>query len=120
MEREFFIIVRGQGIESVHAAAMGNKLRQIANGAVYDAEHRVHPIHSEKLNALGELIDEQQKAPLLVFYEFKHDAAAIQKAYGPLPNLTEHHATDRLIEKLTERAAPSSGALAARGRKPSN
>ena len=106
MEREFFIIVRGQGIESVHAAAMGNKLRQIANGAVYDAEHKAHPIHSEKLNALGELIDEQQKAPLLVFYEFKHDAAAIQKAYGPLPNLTEHHDTDRLIEKWNKGEVP--------------
>ena len=61
------------------AAAMMNKLSQYANGAVYDAERNVQPIHEEKSERLAELMEEANGEHLLVFYTYKHDLPRIRK-----------------------------------------
>lgn len=58
------------------AAALMNKLSQYANGAVYDADHNVLPVHDEKLERLAELI-EAAASPVLVFYQYRHDIPRI-------------------------------------------
>ena len=42
----------GQDIDAVNAAALSNKLQQMANGAVYDESGNVRNIHDRKLDAL--------------------------------------------------------------------
>lgn len=73
-------------ISAINAAALSNKLLQFANGAVYDEERNVHEIHDAKLEALEEIVEASTDSPVLVFYEFQHDASRIMrslKAYKP-------------------------------------
>lgn len=60
-------------ISVASAAALSNKLLQLANGAIYDEERRVHEIHRCKLEAFMELVESLQGRPLLVFYNYQHD-----------------------------------------------
>ena len=60
------------------AAGLMNKLSQFANGAVYDEQGDAHPVHDEKLERLAEIV-EAAGSGVLVFYQFKHDAARIME-----------------------------------------
>lgn len=61
------------------AAALTNKLLQFANGAIYDMDGQVHPLHDIKLDALEELIEEAGGEPVLVLYAYQHDADRIRQ-----------------------------------------
>ena len=71
----------GQDIDAVNAAALSNKLQQMANGAVYDESGNVRNIHDRKLDALEDLIESANGKPLLVAYWFKHDREPILKRF---------------------------------------
>lgn len=60
-------------------AALTNKLLQFANGAIYDMDGQVHELHTVKLDALEELIEEAGGDPVLVLYAYKHDADRIRQ-----------------------------------------
>lgn len=60
-------------ISVTSAAALSNKLLQLANGALYDEDHNVHEIHNCKIEAFMELIESLQGKPALVFYNYQHD-----------------------------------------------
>lgn len=60
-------------------AALTNKLLQFANGAIYDMEGQAHELHSVKLDALEELIEEAGGDPVLVLYSYQHDADRIRQ-----------------------------------------
>lgn len=81
-EREYVLHLAQAGdIEAVSAAALTGKLLQFANGAIYDAEKKVHHLHDEKIEALKEIIEEANGAPVLVAYNFKHDLARLKQAF---------------------------------------
>ena len=65
-------------VVALTAAAVMNKLLQIANGCVYSEYKAPVKIHEKKLDALEELIDTAQE-PVLVFYSFRHGVDAIKK-----------------------------------------
>ena len=67
-------------ISVASAAALSNKLLQLANGAVYDDDHNYYEVHDCKIDAFLELIESLQGKPALVFYNFQHDKARILKA----------------------------------------
>lgn len=67
-------------ISVASAAALSNKLLQLANGAVYDDDHNVHEVHGCKIEAFLELIESLQGKPVLVFYNFQHDRIRILNA----------------------------------------
>lgn len=69
----------GNSISAVNAAALSNKLLQFSNGAIYDGERRTHEIHDAKLEALEEIVEAANGAPVLVFYSFRHDIARIKR-----------------------------------------
>jgi len=75
------------------AAAVGNKLMQISNGAIYNEANTVIPIHDAKLDALGQIISEQQGAPLLVAYTYRHDQARIAKRWPHAVTLSGENST---------------------------
>nr|DAM58846.1 MAG TPA: Helicase of the snf2 rad54 family [Caudoviricetes sp.] len=70
----------GDDISVTSAAALSNKLLQLANGAVYDDDHGVHEVHGCKVEAFLELVESLQGKPVLVFYNFQHDRMRILKA----------------------------------------
>ena len=67
-------------ISVTSAAALSNKLLQLANGALYDEDHSVHEIHNCKIEAFVELIESLQGKPALVFYNYQHDRTRILQA----------------------------------------
>lgn len=71
-------------ISVMSAAALSNKLQQLANGAVYDEDHAWHEIHQCKIEALLELLESlrDRGKQALVFYNFQHDLERIQAALG--------------------------------------
>ena len=64
-------------VVGLNAAAVMNKLLQIANGRVYSDRGCVVKVHEEKLDALEEIVD-TAPGPVLVFYSYRHDLDAIQ------------------------------------------
>ena len=82
LERKMVLELPGDedDISVTSAAALSNKLLQLANGAIYDDDHRVHEVHGCKVEAFLELVEALQGKPALVFYNFQHDRERILKA----------------------------------------
>jgi len=71
----------GTVLTAPNAAAVNMKLRQITNGWVYSETGSV-PMHDAKLEALVDLVEQQQGTPLLVAVAFLHEVPAIREALG--------------------------------------
>ena len=67
-------------IDVASAAALSNKLLQLANGAIYDENREVHEIHKCKIESFLELIEKLNGKSALVFYNFQHDLDRILEA----------------------------------------
>ena len=65
-------------ITAANAAALTSKLSQLSNGAIYDDNQEVLPVHERKLDALEDIIEAAAGKPILVCYWFKHDRARIE------------------------------------------
>lgn len=74
----------GVTISAVNAAALSNKLLQFANGAMYDEDRVVHPVHNLKLDALAEIIDNSNGQPVLVAWTYQFDRDRIMKYFKQL------------------------------------
>ena len=68
-------------LDALNAGALSGKLTQMANGAVYDEQHRVLHFHDRKLDALEDLIEAANGKPLLVAYWYKHDLERIRQRF---------------------------------------
>jgi SNF2 family DNA or RNA helicase len=94
VEADLIAVLNGATIVASTAASLGQKLLQIANGAVYDDGKRAQHVHDAKLDALAELV-ETTSGSLLVAYAFVHDAERIQKRFGRIARKIE---TDQDID----------------------
>ena len=81
LKQDLIVSVGDTEIDAGSAAALSNKLCQMANGAVYDAVGTPTHIHDRKLDALEDLVEGANGKPVLVAYWFKHDLARIQKRF---------------------------------------
>lgn len=80
LEKEQVLSLDSGEVSALSAAAVMNKLLQLANGSVYDDVGQVIRIHERKLDALEEIADDTGK-PLLVFYHYRHDLDAIRTRF---------------------------------------
>lgn len=80
-QRDMVLAIEGEELDAVNAAALSNKLLQMANGAVYGEDKKVLPIHDRKLDALEDLVEAANGKPLLVAYWYKHDLQRIQARF---------------------------------------
>lgn len=78
---EMCVEIKDKEIDAVSAAALSNKLLQMANGAVYDGEKIARHIHDRKLDMLEDLIEAANGNPVLVAYWFKHDIERISSRF---------------------------------------
>ena len=86
LEKEKLLELDGKEITALSAAAVWGKLLQLANGADYDGEGNVIPLHDRKLDALAEILEASGGHPVLVFYNFRHDYDRLMgrfKGYNP-------------------------------------
>jgi SNF2 family DNA or RNA helicase len=79
LERDLVADLGRDTVSAAHAAVVVNKLRQIVGGQVY-ADDSTQFLHTAKLDALIDLVEEQAGQPLLVACGFQHEADAIQRA----------------------------------------
>lgn len=79
LRSDLVVSLSGEEVDAGNAAALSNKLCQMANGAVYGDDKRVFSIHERKLDALEDLIEAANGKPVLVAYWFKHDLERIEK-----------------------------------------
>ena len=85
MEKEMFIeLDSGSDVEVFTRASAALKCLQIANGAIYTPEGATEELHNAKLDALEEIIENANGAPVLVAYAFKSDAERIMKRFKKL------------------------------------
>ena len=94
MKADLVISLGDEEIDAGNAAALANKLSQMANGAVYGEDKRVFPIHERKLDALEDLIEAANGKPVLVAYWFKHDLERIQDRFKVREIKTSRDITD--------------------------
>lgn len=92
-----------------NAAAAGTKLRQIANGAVYnDKTGGYLLLHDEKLDALEDLLEELNGHSVLILYEFGHDLDRIRGRLGDIPCFSGTTGTklERLVDGFNDGSIP--------------
>jgi SNF2 family DNA or RNA helicase len=107
LERDFLIKINDRETLAVfNTAALGTKLRQVANGFIYDEDHKAHLLHTEKMEALRELLDEMQGRPLLLCYEFIQDAASIQLNFPYAINISESRNTEAIVNAFNAGKIP--------------
>lgn len=82
LEKEFIIeLEKGVDIMAPSAAAISNKLLQICNGAIYDENSDFHELHSEKITALKEIVEDNPDENFLIAYNYKSDLERLKKAF---------------------------------------
>jgi len=87
MEELLMAEVEGELVTAANAAAATLKCRQIANGSVYtdaglSAKRRSwEAVHSAKLDAVTDLVEELAGQPALIAYEFEHERERLLKAF---------------------------------------
>lgn len=72
-ERELLLEIDETVITAGTAGVLTGKLLQMCNGALYDNDGQVVPVHDCKLEAYMELLEQIGGEPALTFYGYKHD-----------------------------------------------
>ncbi len=81
MERDAILELAEEVIDAGSAAAVNGKLLQIAGGAVYDEDHVAHELHTAKLDALEDILEEAAGEPVLVAYRYQHERDRIMARF---------------------------------------
>lgn len=118
LEEDLVMKIKDGVVTAANAAVASQKCRQVTGGAIYlEPEIRafidptlirkagkrawVH-LHDEKLDLLGDLIDELQGEPLLVAYDFNHELERLQTRFGtakyPVPVLGKGTTAHQMAE----------------------
>jgi SNF2 family DNA or RNA helicase len=72
----------GDVVEAMTAAVLANKLLQYANGGLYtDDKKNWSEIHSAKLDALAEILEDNAGENVLVSYNYRFDLERLQKRF---------------------------------------
>lgn len=81
-KNDMILAVKGdKKITALSAATLSNKLLQFCSGNMYGEDGTVHHIHNLKIDTLKEIIDENPNDNILVAYNYKHELAALVKAF---------------------------------------
>ncbi|RKZ99395.1 MAG: ATP-dependent helicase, partial [Gammaproteobacteria bacterium] len=110
IERQMMVELQsGHTIEVFNQASLINRTLQYANGAIYKepGQPEWEQIHDVKLDALEDIMEESAGEPLLVAFEFQHDAHKILKRFPDAvwfsSKLSEEKATKAIEDFRTGR-----------------
>lgn len=79
MKKSLVLSLGDEEVTAANAAALSNKLSQMANGAVYGDCGKILILHDRKLDALEDIIESMNGKALLVAYWFRHDLDRIKE-----------------------------------------
>lgn len=122
-ERDLFIeLDEGEEIEAMSAAVLANKLLQFSNGALYTDDHGSWSlIHDAKIDALKELVEQNEGENMLVAYAYKSDLERLKAAFpdavqlGKDSEVIEHWNNGEIPMLLAHPASASYGLNLQRG-----
>ena len=80
LEREMILELNEENVTALSAAALTGKLLQLCGGCVYDGSGEPHRIHTAKLEALGELVEQLGGDHALLFYGYRHELPGLFEA----------------------------------------
>jgi len=81
LERDLLLEYEDADVVAQTAAALSNKLLQMASGAVYDEQRGVKHIHDVKLDQLEDDIEAANGKPVMVFYYYQHSLDRIMRRF---------------------------------------
>ena len=82
LERDFIMQINDTEIVAYNAATLAGKLLQYCNGAMYTDELKNWTeIHTAKLDALDEILEDNQDENLLIAYNYKTDLIRLKTRY---------------------------------------
>ncbi|MDU6546757.1 DEAD/DEAH box helicase [Anaerococcus vaginalis] len=81
LKADMVLKLEDEEIDAVNAAALSNKLLQMASGAVYNDDKESIVIHDRKLDTLEDLIEGANGKSVLIAYWFKHDLKRIKDRF---------------------------------------
>ena len=82
LKNEMIAEIGNTPISAANAAVLMGKLKQLANGRVYDESRNIIHVHSAKAEALLALIEELGDEQLLIAYEYRHDLDQLRELLG--------------------------------------
>lgn len=78
-EKNFILSVGDKDVTAMTAATLSNKLLQFSSGFVYDENKKAIEIHTLKIEALKELIEENEGKNILLAYNYEFEKEMILK-----------------------------------------
>ena len=79
LQKDLVLELDGEEVTAANAAALCQKLSQMANGAVYTDDGETKEFHSRKLDALEDMIEAANGKPVMVVYWFRSDLKRIEE-----------------------------------------
>ena len=108
MKKDYVVELNGAQITAINAAVMTSKLQQLAGGWVYEtvttASNRPGRMNvtktpiwysHHKFDALEDLMEENQRANTIIFYNFIEELAELKRRYPHAQTLNDHKAIER-------------------------
>ncbi len=94
----------GHEVEIFNGASLMNRCLQYANGAMYTMPGAPdwETIHDVKLDALDDIVEEAAGQPILVAYQYQHDAKKILKKYPDAVWLSSKTSESEFIQALED------------------
>lgn len=103
LEREMFLeLENDKELIASNAGAKYNACKQMAGGGVYDEDKQAVHIHSAKIDAVVDIVDELQGKPVLIAFQYRHDLERLRRAFPKIHNIdgsTSGKETELLVEK---------------------
>jgi SNF2 family DNA or RNA helicase len=83
LKKESIVALEAFGgvVTATTAATLSTKLRQFLSGAVYLADREVAQVHTHKLDALKDFVEDIDGNPVLVGYQYQHEIARFKDAF---------------------------------------
>ena len=107
LEEEFYLKLETGEVTVGTMAILSNKLRQLVAGALYIPDKSAEHLHTTKIEALVELVEELSGQPLLVGYDFVFEKEMIQEFLPQARFFTGKEREDQqLIEEFNKGLVP--------------
>lgn len=78
MKKDMVVEIDDKTLTAVTAGVLTNKLLQLTSGEIYDEDKKVVLAHTDKIDYLVDMLDED--TPTLIFYNYKHSLDRLRRA----------------------------------------
>ena len=103
-EKELFLEFQDVEIEALSAAVLAGRLLQFTSGAIYtDEDHNWKTLHTAKLDALEEIIEQNSGENILLAYSYKHELKRLQARF---PQAVKLDKDPKTIDRWNNRTVP--------------